>query len=96
MSHMPSSWHWLRTRLHLVEKRTSAKNSVQRPLEKYNVPEVRRLPAEARLPASPYREPARSVYIVLKEQVNFNHTFKAQPLSKRKASKWPPQANPAI
>ena len=29
----------LRTRLHLVEKRTSAKNSVERLLEKFNVPQ---------------------------------------------------------
>ena len=35
------------------------------------------------------KELARSVYIVLKEEVDFNHTFKGQPLSKRKASKWP-------
>ena len=37
----------VRTRLHLVEKRTSAKNSVQRLLEQYNVPEPLRLPDEA-------------------------------------------------
>jgi len=213
----------LRTRLHLVEKRTSAKNSVQRLLEQFNVPEPLRLPDEATLQASLYaeqiellgdqihrieqrlqpelipdpdiqrllwipgvgkivaftlhleidgierfptvrqffsycrvvpgadnsagkrrhgrrkdgnrylklalshasvravqyfpeikrfyqrkarqknpaiartlvqKEIARSVYIVLKEQVDFNHTFKGQPLSKRKASKWPRQANP--
>ena len=40
------------------------------------------------------KELARSVYIVLKEQVEFNHTFKGQPLSKRKASKWLRQASP--
>ena len=40
------------------------------------------------------KELARSVYIVLKEEVDFNHTFKGQPLSKRKASKWPRQASP--
>ena len=40
------------------------------------------------------KELARSVYIVLKEQVDFNHTFKGQPLSKRKASKWPRRASP--
>ena len=40
------------------------------------------------------KELARSAYIVLKEQVDFNHTFKGQPLSKRKASKWPRQASP--
>ena len=213
----------LRTRLHLVGKRTSAKNSVQRLLEKYNQPEPDRLPAEATLQASLYAEqiellgdqirrieqqlqpelipnpdiqrllwipgvgkivaftlyleidgierfdtvrqffsycrvvpgadnsagkrrrgrrkdrnrhlklalrhasvravqyfpeikrffqrkarqknPAiaralvqkelgRSAYIVLKEQVDFNHTFKGQPLSKRKAAQWPRQANP--
>lgn len=46
----------LRTRLHLVEKRTSAKNSVQRLLEQYNVPDSLRLPAEATLQALPYAE----------------------------------------
>jgi len=46
----------LRTRLHLVEKRTSAKNSVQRLLEKFNVPEPRQLPDEATLQASLYAE----------------------------------------
>ena len=215
----------LRTRLHLVEKRTSAKNSVQRLLEKFNVPEPGRLPDEATLQACLYaeqiellgdqihrieqqlqprlipnphvqrllwipgigkivaftlyleidgierfpsvrqffsycrvvpgaknsagktrhvrrkdgnrylklalshaavravqyfpeikgfyqrkarqknpaiartlvqKELARSVYIVLKEQVDFNHTFKGQPLSKRKASKWPRQASPDV
>ena len=215
----------LRTRLHLVEKRTSAKNSVQRLLEKFNVPEPGRLPDEATLQASLYaeqiellgdqihrvekqlqpelipnpdvqrllwipgigkivaftlyleidgierfpsvrqffsycrvvpgaknsagktrhvrrkdgnrylklalshaavravqyfpeiksfyqrkarqknpaiartlvqKELARSVYIVLKEQIHFNHTFKGQPLSKRKSSKWPRQANPDV
>ncbi len=213
----------LRTRLHLVEKRTSAKNSIHRLLEKYNVPEPASLPDEATLPASLYQEQiellgsqirrieqqlqprlipehdiqrllwipgigkitaftlyleidgidrfpsvrqffsycrvvpgarnsggksrharrkdgnrylkiafshaairaiqyhpeikrfyqrkarqknpaiartlvqkelARSVYIVLKEQIDFNHTFKGQPLSKRKALKWPRQASP--
>lgn len=215
----------LRTRLHLVEKRTSAKNSVQRLLEKYNVPEADQLPDEVTLPASLYQEQiellgdqilriehqlqpelipnpdvqrllwipgvgkvvaltlyleidgierfdsvrqffsycrvvpgahnsggksrhvrrkdgnrylklalshaairavqyfpeiksfyqrkarqknpaiartlvqkelARSVYIVLKEQTDFNHTFKGQPLSKRKASKWPRRASPEV
>ena len=46
----------LRTRLHLVEKRTSAKNSVQRLLEKFNVPEPGQLPDEATLQASLYAE----------------------------------------
>jgi transposase len=46
----------LRTRLHLVEKRTSAKNSVQRLLEKFNVPEPTQLPDEATLQASLYAE----------------------------------------
>ena len=40
------------------------------------------------------KELARSAYIVLKEQIDFNHTFKGQPLSKRKASKWPRRASP--
>jgi transposase len=213
----------LRTRLHLVEKRTSAKNSIQRLLEKFNVPEPARLPDEATLQASLYEEQvelltaqirriekqlqpqlipnpdiqrllwipgvgkivaftlyleidgierfptvrqffsycrvvpgadnsagkhrhgrrkdgnrylklalshasvravqyypeirrfyqrkarqknpaiartlvqkelARAVYVVLKEQVDFNHTFKGQPLSKRKAPQWPRQPSP--
>ena len=46
----------LRTRLHLVEKRTSAKNSIQRLLEKYNAPAPDQLPAEATLQASLYAE----------------------------------------
>jgi transposase len=46
----------LRTRLHLVEKRTSAKNSVERLLEKFNVPEPDQLPDEATLQASLYAE----------------------------------------
>jgi transposase len=215
----------LRTRLHLVEKRTGAKNSIQRLLEKYNVPEPARLPDEATLQASLYeelielltdqirrielrlqpqlipnpdiqrllwipgvgklvaftlyleidgidrfptvrqffsycrvvpgarnsagktrharrkdgnrhlklalshaavratqyfpvikafyrrkarqknpaiartlvqKEIARAVYIVLRDQVDFNHTFKGQPLSKRKGSQWPRQANPDV
>ena len=40
------------------------------------------------------KEIARAVYVVLKEQVDFNHTFKGQPLSKRKASQWPRRASP--
>jgi transposase len=215
----------LRTRLHLVEKRTSAKNSVQRLLEKYNVPNPGALPDEATLQASLYaeqiellteqiariekqlqpqlipspdvqrllwipgigklvaftlyleidrierfptakqffsycrvvpgadnsaakrrhrhrkdgnrylklalshaavravqyfpeiksfyrkkarqknpaiartlvqKEIARAVYVVLSEQVDFNHTFKGQPLSKRKAPQWPRQASPDV
>ncbi len=46
----------LRARLHIVEKRTSAKNSVQRLLEKFNVPEPDQLPDEASLQASLYDE----------------------------------------
>ena len=40
------------------------------------------------------KEIARAVYVVLSEQVDFNHTFKGQPLSKRKAAQWPRRANP--
>jgi transposase len=40
------------------------------------------------------KEIARAVYVVLKENVEFNHTFKGQPLSKRKASQWPRRASP--
>lgn len=46
----------LRTRLHLVGKRTSAKNSIARLLEKYNVPEPDQLPDEATLQASLFAE----------------------------------------
>jgi transposase len=46
----------LRARLHIVEKRTSAKNSVERLLEKFNVPHPDELPAEATLQASLYDE----------------------------------------
>jgi len=46
----------LRTRLHLVQKRTSAKNSVARLLEKFNVPGPEQLPDEATLQASLYAE----------------------------------------
>jgi transposase len=42
------------------------------------------------------KELARTVYVVLKQQVDFNHTFKGQPLSRRKASQWPRQASPDI
>lgn len=42
------------------------------------------------------KELARAVYVVLKEQVDFNHTFKGQPLSKRKASQWPRRASPDV
>lgn len=215
----------LRTRLHLVEKRTSAKNSIQRLLEKYNVPNPGALPDEATLQASLYaeqidllteqiariekqlqprlipnpdvqrllwipgvgklvaftlyleidgierfptakqffsycrvvpgadnsaakrrhrhrkdgnrylklalshaavravqyfpeikqfyrkkarqknpaiartlvqKEIAHAVYVVLSQQVDFNHTFKGQPLSKRKAPQWPRQASPDV
>ncbi len=42
------------------------------------------------------KEIARAVYVVLKEQVDFNHTFKGQPLSKRKNSQWPRRASPDV
>ena len=40
------------------------------------------------------KELARAVYVVLKDQVDFGHTFKGQPLSKRKTSQWPRRASP--
>ena len=40
------------------------------------------------------KELARAAYIVLHDQVDFNHTFKGQPLSKRKAEQWPRKASP--
>ena len=46
----------LRTRLHLVEQRTSAKNSLERLLEKFNVSEPDQLPDETTLQASLYTE----------------------------------------
>lgn len=42
------------------------------------------------------KEIARAVYVVLKDQVDFNHIFKGQPLSRRKTSQWPRQASPDI
>lgn len=42
------------------------------------------------------KEIARAVYVVLHEQVDFNHTFKGQPLSNKKAAQWPRQASPDV
>jgi transposase len=42
------------------------------------------------------KEIARAVFVVLKEQVDFNHTFKGRPLSKRKALQWPRRASPDV
>jgi len=42
------------------------------------------------------KEIARAVYIVLHDHVDFNHTFKGQPLSKRKAPQWPRRASPDV
>jgi transposase len=42
------------------------------------------------------KEIARAVYLVLSEHVDFNHTFKGQPLSKRKAAQWPRRASPDV
>ena len=42
------------------------------------------------------KELARAVYIVLKDNVDFNHTFKGQPLSRRKTSEWPRRASPGV
>jgi transposase len=42
------------------------------------------------------KEIARAAYVVLKEQVDFNHTFKGQPLSKQKAAQWPRRASPDV
>ncbi len=58
-----------RTRLHLVEKRTSAKNSVHRLLEKYNVPEPAQLLNEAALHASLYEEQIRRIELELQPQL---------------------------
>lgn len=40
------------------------------------------------------KEIARTVYMVLKEQVDYNHTFKGQPLQRRKSARWPRRASP--
>lgn len=41
------------------------------------------------------KELAQSVYIVLKEGVDFNHQFKGTPLTKRKQASWPRRASPS-
>lgn len=41
------------------------------------------------------KELAKSVYIVLKEGVEFNHHFKGTPLTKRKQASWPRRASPS-
>ncbi len=42
------------------------------------------------------KELVRAVYIVLKDGVDFNHTFKGQPLSRRKSPRWPRRASPDV
>jgi hypothetical protein len=42
------------------------------------------------------KELARIVYVVLSRQVEFNHTFKGNPLSTRKASQWPRRSSPSV
>jgi hypothetical protein len=42
------------------------------------------------------KELAKSGYIVLKEDVDFNHTFKGTPLTKRKQASWPRRASPSV
>jgi transposase len=49
----------LRARLHLARKDVSARNSVQRLLEKYNVPTPAELPATARLQAGLFQDQSR-------------------------------------
>jgi len=41
------------------------------------------------------KELAKSVYMVLKEDVDFNQQFKGTPLSKRKQASWPRRASPS-
>ena len=40
------------------------------------------------------KELAKSVYMVLKEQVDFNQQFKGTPLTRRKEARWPRRASP--
>lgn len=42
------------------------------------------------------KELAKSVYVVLKEGVEFNHEFKGTPLTRRKQASWPRRASPPV
>ncbi len=42
------------------------------------------------------KELAKSVYVVLKDDVDLNHTFKGTPLTKRKQASWPRRASPTV
>jgi len=41
------------------------------------------------------KELAKSVYVVLKDQVDFNQQFKGTPLTRRKQARWPRRASPS-
>jgi transposase len=41
------------------------------------------------------KELAKSVYVVLHEQVDFNHQFKGTPLTRHKQARWPRRASPS-
>jgi transposase len=41
------------------------------------------------------KELAKSVYVVLHEQVDFNHQFKGTPLTRQKQARWPRRASPS-
>jgi hypothetical protein len=40
------------------------------------------------------KELAKSVYVVLHEQVDFNHQFKGTPLTRQEQARWPRRASP--
>jgi transposase len=41
------------------------------------------------------KELAKSVYVVLHDQVDFNHQFKGTPLTRQKQARWPRRASPS-
>ena len=41
------------------------------------------------------KELAKSVYVVLHDQVDFNQQFKGTPLTRQKQARWPRRASPA-
>jgi len=41
------------------------------------------------------KELAKSVYVVLTDQVDFNHQFKGTPLTRRKPARWPRRVSPS-
>jgi transposase len=41
------------------------------------------------------RELAKSVYVVVHDQLDFNHQFKGTPLTRQKQARWPRRASPS-